>query len=153
MEGYAIQGFGAVASTLLQDRANAYNANMGTRQVDNIWRSRETQIGKGKVDLQKDYFSSLSELELEESGLAGLNLAMESSSNVINLGNKVSGNRAKKLQLFDMHNKTKLDLARSSMAEKQKRDSTIKAITARRRAERTNAIVSTVVTIAMIALL
>ena len=153
MEGYQIQGLGAVASGLLQDRASAYNAKMGKSQVWSIWQSRETQIEKGKVDLKKDFFSSLGELELEEAGIAGVNLALEASGNVVNFGNKVSGNRAKKLQLFDMHNKTKLDLARSSMAEKRKRDSTLKAITARRRAERTSAIVSTAVTIASIALL
>jgi hypothetical protein len=153
MEGYQIQGLGAVASTLLQDRASSYNARMSKRQVWSVWRSRETQIGKGQVDLEKDFFASLSEVELEEAGIAGVNLALQASGNTVNLGNKASGNRAKKLQLFDMYNKTKLDLARSSMAEKQKRDSTLRAITARRRAERTDAIVKTATTLATIALL
>jgi hypothetical protein len=153
MEGFQIQGIGAIASTLLQDRANAYNSKMEKKQVWSIWRSRETQLEKGLVDLEKDFFSSLSELELEEAGIAGINLALEASNNTINLGNKVSGNRAKKLQLFDMHNKTKLDLVRSMMAEKQKRDSTLRAITARRRAKRRHSILSTAIKVASIALL
>ena len=140
-------------NALVNIYGTAIQAKANNRANKSNYLEALNQITSNYNKLQRDYFSSQQEIEVQSSQLVGQQAVIEGMSGAINLGLKEDKTRSARLQLLQNKANVERELALKKRAEYLSYRSRQKAIHAQARAEQTSNAISALGAVATIALL